>query len=104
MDRELVQDILDYQEKGEKLALATVISVKGSSPRDRGAQMLITAAEITGTIGGGAVEGQVVEKAREILKNGKDNERLSFDLTNQDVAAAGGICGGNVEVFIEVLI
>mgnify|MGYP000010955172 CR=1 FL=1 len=90
----------------DKLALATIFKASGSSPRDSGAAMLIFENEkIFGTIGGGAVEKEVYDKAVELLKDGDKeiNKKLHFDISNEDAAQVGGICGGQVDILLEII-
>ncbi len=55
---------------------------------------------ILGSIGGGSLEAQVCREAREVITDGKSRV-LQFDLTGNEVAEEGMICGGNMEVFVE---
>ncbi|AGB41019.1 xanthine and CO dehydrogenases maturation factor, XdhC/CoxF family [Halobacteroides halobius DSM 5150] len=102
MDRDLVDKIIEY--KGEDyLALATVISATGSSPRNSGAQILVYPnGSIYGTVGGGLSEAETIKKAQELIQIG-ESKKYSFDMSNDQVAKAGGVCGGQVEIFIETI-
>jgi len=107
LNREIVAELLrtaDEEREDIDLALATVVKSSGSAPRDDGATMLIREdGSITGTIGGGAVEKEVIERAQEMMVEGEKTLRATFDLSNREVARAGGICGGRVDVLVEVL-
>jgi xanthine dehydrogenase accessory factor len=84
---------------GEACVLATVMGVAGSTPREPGAKMVITATTIYSTIGGGQLEFAVMLKARALLDSGAACQRIeAFPL-----AAAGQCCGGNVSVLLELL-
>jgi xanthine dehydrogenase accessory factor len=100
--KQVYEAILTAQQNGEPAALATVINVTGSVPRHSGSKMLIRAdGSFVGTIGGGAMEAQVVKEALASISDGKTrlpSYHLS-DLKNGDP----GICGGMVQVFIEPL-
>jgi len=77
--------------------VATVVSVGGSTPRGAGAKMIVYADGRTlGTVGGGAVESAVIERAK-ALAGSRDPVLLSFDL-GPDVGMA---CGGRMDVFLE---
>ncbi len=106
MDREILGKIQETVRERDPAVLATVIRASGSAPRSAGARMLIWQdGSISGTIGGGPLEGEIITKAVELLENENDEPgRFHFDLSNQDVASAGGVCGGQVEVFLEPLI
>ena len=90
----------------EKLSLATIIKASGSSPRKNGASMIIYPdGIISGTIGGGPVEKEVMDRAIAKL-NGEisnEDEKMHFDISNEDAAKAGGICGGEVDIFLEII-
>ena len=107
MNREVVAELLRTAEEEREdvdLALATVIKSHGSAPREAGATMLIREdGSIVSTIGGGAVEKEIIERAQEMMVEGERTLRETFDLSNQEVARAGGICGGKVDVLVEVL-
>jgi len=84
---------------GQKLSLAicTIVNSRGSTPRKTGAKMLVYQnGEIYGTIGGGALEKEVVHKAKEVIKKGIP-ELFRHDLLHQHQMC----CGGTVEIYIE---
>lgn len=86
---------------GQRLVIARIIRQKGSAPRSIGTQCIILeTGKILGTIGGGILEYQVVEKAREVLEEGR-SAVLHFQLTGEDVAATDMLCGGIMDVFLE---
>lgn len=88
---------------GEAAALATIIQKKGSVPRNVGSKMIIFKnGRIIGTIGGGCGEGEVIEKAMEVIETGVPGKH-TVDLTKGLFYEDGGICGGTFEVFIELL-
>jgi len=104
MKHRIAQKIADSE--NDKLALATIVKASGSSPRDSGAAMLVFNNEkIFGTIGGGAVEKEVYDKSLELLKNTDKemNKKLHFDISNEDAAQVGGICGGQVDILLEII-
>lgn len=89
--------------KGERMALATIVAVRGSTYRRPGARLLVPeeGAPI-GNISGGCLEGDVADMARLVLR--EDKARLAgWDLTADDDAVWGlGLgCNGAIEVFIE---
>ena len=83
------------------LVLATVVAVKGSTPREVGAKMLVTAQGQVGTIGGGAGEAKVYQKALEVLATGKKQLVEINLLGNTDGQESQGVCGGVMEVWLE---
>ena len=98
--RAVYEALLEAQERGEPVALATVISVKGSVPRHEGSKLLVRAdGSFVGTVGGGAMEGLIIKEALAALVDGKTRRPV---YTLNDIAAGDpGICGGTVEVFVE---
>ncbi|MFW5855950.1 MAG: XdhC family protein [Bacillota bacterium] len=96
----LLEEITE-SDRGDGLALATVIASHGSAPREAGAQMIVYPdGKISGTVGGGEIEYKVIKKAQELIEKRAEG-RYEFDMSNEDAARVGGICGGRVEIFIE---
>ncbi|MEW6671869.1 MAG: XdhC family aldehyde oxidoreductase maturation factor [Thermodesulfobacteriota bacterium] len=86
---------------GKKVVIARIIYQKGSAPRSIGTKCIILeSGEILGTIGGGALEYQVIEKSKDVFKAGK-SATIHFQLTGTDVADTDMLCGGIVDVFLE---
>jgi xanthine dehydrogenase accessory factor len=92
--------IYDSQRKNIPVALCTIVSVKGSTPRKVGAKMLVFEdGSISGTIGGGNLEKKVIENALNVLI-GREAKLFKHDLLHQlDMC-----CGGTVEIFIEPIL
>jgi xanthine dehydrogenase accessory factor len=83
-------------------ALCTIIRTKGSTPRKPGSKMLVYAdGSIVGTIGGGEVEGRVIDLAQQAIASG-EAEIGSYELIDPGKGDPG-ICGGSMEVFIDPL-
>lgn len=100
-DRELYAALLEASRRGRPLALATVVRVKGSTPRDVGSKILIdTDGRAVGTIGGGCGEAEVLEAAREVIHSGTPR-LVRVDLTDDVLSWSPAICGGVMEVFVE---
>jgi len=103
MELELVNKLVEAEKEENSVVLATVIKSHGSSPRAEGAQMLVWPDKsIAGTIGGGPAEAEIIEKSIELLKT-KQTEplKIHFKMDNDTSAKTGGICGGNVDIFLE---
>jgi len=100
---EIYSEIIKALEKKEKLALATLITRVGSAPRGVGAKYLIKEdGSSFGSIGGGCVEAEVWQGAREVMRKGEGGV-LHFSLTAEQLAEGGLICGGNIDIFVEPL-
>jgi xanthine dehydrogenase accessory factor len=101
--KDIYSEIVKVLEKKERCVLATLINRVGSAPRAAGAKYLVEEdGTSVGSIGGGCVEAEVWQKARNIMEEGK-REVLHFDLTSEQLAEGGLICGGNIDIFLEPL-
>jgi xanthine dehydrogenase accessory factor len=99
--REILPDIRRWQAAGRKVALARVVGVEGSAPREPGAAMAVNEdGEVAGSVSGGCVEGAVVTEALEVLAGG-DPKLCSFGYSDDEAFAVGLTCGGTVHVFVE---
>ncbi len=102
MTAEVLRALLEALERGETVALATVVEVRGASPAPPGARLLLFAdGRTVGTVGGGALEQQVRAEALAALAEGHSRLR-HYALREEGENATGMLCGGDVRVFIEV--
>jgi xanthine dehydrogenase accessory factor len=100
---DIYSEIVEALEKKEKCVLATLINRVGSAPRAVGAKYLVKKDGTSlGSIGGGCVEAEVWQKAQKVMEEAK-GEILHFDLTSEQLAEGGLICGGNIDIFLEPL-
>src|ERR671931_1266840 len=100
---ELYRLIAEANDRGERVVVATVAHTRGSTPQQRGAKMLFFAnGEVAGTVGGGCIEAEVWAEAREAMRSGK-SELHHFSLTADEASEEGMVCGGTMDVFIEVM-
>lgn len=84
------------------MVVATVAHTRGSTPQRRGAKMLFFEnGEVAGTVGGGCIEAEVWAEAREALHSGKAKLH-HFQLTADEASEEGMVCGGTMEIFIDV--
>ena len=98
---DIYEEITRLRKEGRRGALATIINVRGSIPSFETAKMLVREdGTIAGTIGGGCVEAEVWEAAREVMKNEKP-QTLNFNLNNNPKYDTGLVCGGTLQVFVE---
>jgi xanthine dehydrogenase accessory factor len=101
--RDVLRAIEEGRGRGDRMALATIVGVKGSTYRREGARLLIPQnAKPIGTISGGCLEGDVREAAKEVMDSGIPR-LMHFDLTADDEVVWGwGLgCNGVVDVFVE---
>jgi len=98
---EILHKVSIWRKENKSVALATVVTTWGSSPRPVGSQMAINEdLDILGSVSGGCIEGSVISEAQEIMKTGIP-KLLRFGVSNSDAWEAGLTCGGKVEVFLE---
>ena len=90
-----------WQAQGKRVALATVVTTWGSSPRPTGSQLAVDGdGNFIGSVSGGCIEGAVVHEAKEVMADGKPR-MLDFGVSDEMAWEVGLACGGKVEVYIE---
>jgi len=98
---DIYEQIVQLRREGRRGALATIINVQGSIPSFETAKMLVRDdGTIAGTIGGGCVEAEVWQAAKEVMQEEKPRS-LTFNLNNNPKYDSGLVCGGTLEVYIE---
>jgi xanthine dehydrogenase accessory factor len=96
----LLQEAITLLKEKKGFVFATIINQDGSAPRSAGSKMLILPDRIVETVGGGGMEGDVIRLAREkVIENHLPIIKY-YDLSPNDAANGGFICGGNCEVLI----
>jgi xanthine dehydrogenase accessory factor len=101
--KDILGDIERWRARGEKVAIATVVATRKSAPRPVGAKLAISeSGEIAGSVSGGCVESDVYENAREVLASGTP-KLLSYGIKDEEAWEVGLPCGGEIDVFVEVL-
>ncbi len=100
---ELLDQIDRWRQAGRQVALARVVGVEGSAPREPGASMAVSEdGEVAGSVSGGCVESAVVSDALEVLATGKPH-LSTFGYSDDQAFAVGLTCGGTVRLFVEPL-
>jgi xanthine dehydrogenase accessory factor len=101
---DIYDEIVRLRRLGQKCALATIVQVRGSIPSFESAKLLVREdGSMMGTVGGGCVEAEVWNAAREVIETEKP-KHLTFSL-GQDAAYDNGlICGGQLSVFVEPVV
>ena len=98
---EILEQAARWREAGKSVALATVVSTWGSSPRPLGSKLAVDSeGAFVGSVSGGCVEGAVVTEALETIRDGKPR-MLDFGVTNEQAWEVGLACGGKIEIFVE---
>ena len=99
---ELYRLIDEASTRGERVVVATVAHTRGSTPQRRGAKMLFfESGESAGTVGGGCVEAEVWAEARDAMRSGESGLH-HFSLTADEASEEGMVCGGTMDIFIDV--
>jgi len=101
---DIYEQIVQLRRDGRRGAVATIVNVRGSIPSFKTAKMLVRDdGSIVGTIGGGCVEADVWQAAREVMESEKPRT-LTFDLNQDPKYDTGLVCGGTLEVFVEPIL
>ena len=101
--KEILEDIDRWKKAEKKIALARVVKVEGSGPRDPGATMAVNEdGEVAGSVSGGCVEGAVVTEALDILSSG-ERKVVTFGYSDDEAYAVGLTCGGTIHLYVEPL-
>ena len=102
--REVLDDIERWRAAGRRVAVARVVGLDGSGPRDPGATMAVSdTGEVAGSVSGGCVEGAVVAEALAVLRGERERGVVSFGYSDDEAFAVGLTCGGTIHVFVEPL-
>jgi xanthine dehydrogenase accessory factor len=102
--RDVLDDIERWRTAGHRVALARVVDVDGSGPREPGATMAVNdAGEVAGSVSGGCVEGAVLTEALAVLRGDRERGVISFGYSDDEAFAVGLTCGGTIHVFVEPL-
>ena len=102
--RELLDDIDRWQRDGKRVAVARVVDILGSGPREPGAAMAVSdRGEVAGSVSGGCVEGAVVSEAMAVLHGERGPGIVSFGYSDDEAFAVGLTCGGTIRLYIEAL-
>jgi len=98
---DIYEEIVKLRHEGRRGAVATIVNVRGSIPSFKTAKMLVRDdGSIVGTIGGGCVEAEVWQAAREVMESEKPRS-LTFNLNQNPKYDTGLVCGGTLDIFIE---
>ena len=98
---DIYEEIVRLRHLGRRGAVATIVNVRGSIPSFETAKMLVRDdGSIVGTVGGGCVEAEVWQAAREVMESEKPRT-LTFNLNQNPKYDTGLVCGGTLDIFIE---
>jgi xanthine/CO dehydrogenase XdhC/CoxF family maturation factor len=103
IEEDVLEIALAWKQAGRGVAVATVTSTWGSSPRPAGSQLVVDdKGAMVGSVSGGCIEGAVVREALEVMQDGKPR-LLDFGVTNEQAWEVGLACGGKLQVYVERL-
>jgi xanthine dehydrogenase accessory factor len=101
--KEVLNDVERWRSRGKRDAVARVIGVEGSGPRDPGATMVVNEdGEVAGSVSGGCVEGAVLTEALEVLASG-ERKIVTYGIADEDAFNVGLTCGGTIHLLVEPL-
>src|SRR4051812_30518478 len=104
VDIEVLRTAEAWRSSGRKLALGTIVKTWGSAPRPVGAMVAIRDdGQIVGSVSGGCVEDDLVDKVKERLAAAKKPELLTYGVTNEEATRWGLPCGGTLQLVVEPL-
>jgi len=102
VDIEVLRTAEQWRKSGHKAALGTIVKTWGSAPRPVGAMVAIRDdGQIVGSVSGGCVEDDLVDKVKERLAAAKKPELLTYGITNEDATRWGLPCGGTLQLVVE---
>jgi xanthine dehydrogenase accessory factor len=102
--KEILDDIERWRADGQRVAVARVVGLDGSGPRDPGAAMAVSeSGEVAGSVSGGCVEGAVLTEALAVLAGEHPRGVVTFGYSDDEAFAVGLTCGGTIHVFVEPL-
>ena len=97
----ILNQVADWRDAGKGVALATVVTTWGSSPRPVGSKLAVNdGSEFVGSVSGGCIEGAVIHEALAAIADGKPR-LLDFGVSNEQAWEVGLACGGKIQVFVE---
>ncbi len=100
---DILETLERWQGDGRQVAIATVVAVEFSAPRDPGAAMAVNdRGEVAGSVSGGCVEGAVYEEAQDVLRTGRAR-LVTYGISDADAISVGLTCGGTIHIFVEML-
>ncbi|MGF7239175.1 MAG: XdhC family protein, partial [Frankia sp.] len=98
--REIARQLRGWRSAGHPFAVAMVVGVRGSAPRQPGAAMAVNdAGSVVGSVSGGCVEGAVYELACEVLRDGEPR-LATYGISDGDAFAVGLTCGGVIDILV----
>ena len=102
--KDLLDDLDRWRSAGKRVAVARVVDIEGSGPREPGAAMAVSIdGEVVGSVSGGCVEGAVVTEALSVLAGDRKPGIVTFGYSDDEAFAVGLTCGGTIRLYLEAL-
>ncbi len=100
---DVLEQIETWRGEGQRIALATVVGVEKSAPRDPGAVLAVNErGDVAGSVSGGCVESAVYDEAQDAIVSGRPR-LVSYGISDADAISVGLTCGGTIHVLVEPL-
>src|SRR5919206_736705 len=104
VDIEVLRTAEKWRAEGRRVALGTIVKTWGSAPRPVGAMVAIRDdGQIVGSVSGGCVEDDLVEKVKEKFASASKPELVTYGVTNEEATRWGLPCGGTLQLVLEPL-
>jgi xanthine/CO dehydrogenase XdhC/CoxF family maturation factor len=101
--KEILPEVEQWRKDGERVVVATVVATRRSAPRPIGTSLAISeSGKMCGSVSGGCVESDVYENAQEVFETGEP-KLLSYGIEDDLAWSVGLPCGGEIDVFVEVV-
>jgi xanthine/CO dehydrogenase XdhC/CoxF family maturation factor len=101
--KDVLETIERWRDEGQRVAVATVVRVEQSAPRDPGATMAVNErGDVAGSVSGGCVEAAVYDEAQNAIASGRPR-LVTYGISDEDAISVGLTCGGTIHVFVERL-
>src|SRR5438876_11794560 len=98
--KEILNEVEQWREDGEKVVVATVVATRRSAPRPVGTSLAVSeSGQMCGSVSGGCVESDVYENAREVLETGEP-KLLSYGIADEEAGSVGLPCGVETGGFV----
>jgi xanthine dehydrogenase accessory factor len=100
---DILETLERWRAEGQRVAVATLVGVERSAPRDPGAALAVNErGEIAGSISGGCVESELFEEAQTAIRTGRP-KFVTYGISDETAMEHGLTCGGTLHVFVEPL-
>jgi xanthine/CO dehydrogenase XdhC/CoxF family maturation factor len=100
---EILDTVERWRREGQRVAVATVVGVEQSAPRDPGAMLAVNErGDVAGSVSGGCVESAVYEEGQDAIATGRPR-LVGYGISDADAISVGLTCGGTIHVFVERL-